>query len=60
MTNKHGGAGRGQGRKAQYSEPLTGLTIHLTSTHRETLAKLGGPKAVRDWLDSQAKKSPQT
>lgn len=59
MTDKltgRGGPGRGQGRKSLYSEPMQNVTISLTDAHRDTIQKLGGVQAVRDWLDKQAKK----
>lgn len=59
MTDKltgRGGPGRGQGRKALYSEPLKNVTVAMTDTHRATIQKLGGLQVLRDWLDKQAKK----
>lgn len=54
IKNTHGGPGRGGGRKSKYSEPMQNVTIAMTDTHKVTLSKLGGPQALRDWLDKQA------
>ncbi len=49
--NKHGGAGRGQGRKSQYDEKLKPVTIHLTDSQKQALKMAGGGKTVREWID---------
>lgn len=54
MTDKkHGGAGRGQGRKPKYAKAMRGKTILLTEAQRETLKRIGGDQALRDWLDQK-------
>lgn len=61
MTNKkHGGAGRGQGRKPKYSKPMRGKTILLTESQRETLKRIGGDQVLRDWLDCMALNQKET
>lgn len=57
---KRGGPGRGQGRKAQYSELVRGHTIHMTDAQWSMLVELGGGQAVRDWIDKQARKKART
>lgn len=42
-TNKHGGPGRGQGRKRKYTE-LVRHTVTLLPEHAEWLRKLGNGK----------------
>jgi hypothetical protein len=51
-NNKHGGAGRGQGRKPvkQGEETIT-LSIRVTVAQREKLSMLGGAEWVRGKID---------
>ena len=49
---KHGGAGRGQGRKPLApDEDTVPVTIRMTDTQKEKLKRLGGPKWVRAQID---------
>lgn len=48
MENNRGGAGRGQGRKPiKQGEETVTLSIRVTITQREKLARLGGAEWVR-------------
>jgi len=49
---KHGGAGRGQGRKPlDPANPTVPVSIKMTIPQREKLQRLGGPQWVRDRID---------
>jgi len=49
---KRGGAGRGQGRKPLAPGlPTVPVTVRMTEPQRAKLARLGGPKWLRDRID---------
>lgn len=49
---KHGGAGRGQGRKPlQEGQETVPVTIKMTPGQKEKLRRLGGPAWVRARID---------
>ena len=49
---KHGGPGRGQGRKpVKRGEETVTLSLRVTVAQREKLARLGGAKWVRQKID---------
>jgi hypothetical protein len=51
-AKKHGGAGRGQGRKPLVAgEETVPVTIRMTDTQKQKLKRLGGPKWVRAQID---------
>jgi len=50
--NTHGGAGRGQGRKAlSESGPMVPVTLRMTADQQAKLGRLGGPEWVRKRID---------
>jgi len=52
MYKRHGGPGRGQGRKPEVEgEPMINFSIRMTHGQRESLVKLGGAKWVRRMID---------
>lgn len=52
---QHGGAGRGQGRKPlEAGADTVPVSIRMTPSQKEKLARLGGPRWVRNKID-QAK-----
>ena len=51
-TTKHGGPGRGQGRKpVKQGEETVTLSLRVTVAQREKLARLGGAEWVRRRID---------
>ena len=51
-TTKHGGPGRGQGRKpVKQGEETVTLSLRVTVAQREKLARLGGAEWVRGKID---------
>ena len=51
-TTKHGGPGRGQGRKpVKQGEETVTLSLRVTVAQREKLARLGGAEWVRQKID---------
>jgi len=49
---KHGGAGRGQGRKSiKEGEATVTVAVKMAESQREKLKRLGGSKWVRDRID---------
>lgn len=50
MATKRGGAGRGQGRKKEFSGRII---AHATDAQRQTFKALGGSKWLRGVLDAQ-------
>ena len=51
-VKRHGGPGRGQGRKPVKSgEPTISVTLRMTKTQREKLVRLGGAEWVRERID---------
>jgi hypothetical protein len=51
-TSKRGGPGRGQGRKpVKQGEDTVTLSLRVTLTQREKLARLGGAEWVRGKID---------
>ena len=59
QKSSHGGAGRGQGRKpVKQGEETVTLSLRVTVTQREKLARLGGAEWVRGKIDRA--KEPNT
>jgi hypothetical protein len=55
-TTKHGGPGRGQGRKpVKQGEETVTLSMRVTVAQREKLARLGGAEWVRGKIDKGEK-----
>ena len=51
-TTKHGGPGRGQGRKpVKQGEETVTVSLRVTVAQREKLARLGGAEWVRGKID---------
>ena len=51
-TTKHGGPGRGQGRKpVKQGEETVTLSLRMTPEQRAKLARLGGAEWVRQKID---------
>jgi len=49
---KHGGPGRGQGRKTVVEgEPTITVSVRMAKSQRKKLDRLGGAKWVRDQID---------
>ncbi len=49
---KRGGPGRGQGRKqVKHGEETVTVSLRVTASQREKLARLGGAEWVRDRID---------
>lgn len=54
-TKKHGGAGRGQGRKPlQEGVATVTVSMKMTEPQRDKLNRLGGAPWVRDRIDRAA------
>lgn len=52
MTNKHGGPGRGQGRKPLADgEQTVMFALRMTVSQRKKLAQLGGAEWLRSKID---------
>jgi hypothetical protein len=51
-AKRHGGPGRGQGRKRVKSdEPTVTFSLRMAKSQREKLGRLGGADWVRDQID---------
>ena len=60
-SKRHGGPGRGQGRKPVKSgEPTISVTLRMTPSQRDKLGRLGGAGWVRDRIDEAPDNTPST
>ena len=60
-TSKRGGPGRGQGRKSvKQGEDTVTLSLRVTLTQREKLARLGGAEWVRGKIDKAKEPNAQS
>lgn len=51
-AKRHGGPGRGQGRKpVKEGEKTISTTLRMTKRQRDKLSRLGGAERVRDRID---------